>query len=541
MSSEKPRIPGPPVRVSSGELIELDEHRNGVFFAAIETTRMPMLLTDPRQEDNPIVFANRAFLAMTGYAYGDILGRNCRFLQGTGTDREVIKALREAIEQRREVSVELLNYRKDGTSFWNALFLSPVYNREGELVYFFASQLDVSRRRDVEEALSHVQKAEALAQLTGGISHNFNNLLQSMYGHLELMKLKSRNGSLARADIEIALESMLASVAKASSLTQHLLAFSRKQKLKGRVVNLNALALAMAPLMGKTLGNAISVRHELSADTPNCELDTTQFELSVLNLLANARDAMPNGGSVVVSTSVVDNTGPDARPLSGMPMGAYACLSISDSGTGIAPALLNRVMDPFFTTKEEGKGTGLGLSMVQGYAKQSGGTLALDSELGKGTTVKLYFPAVRGPAPQLVEHEAPRDNRGVESILVVDDIPEVADLARTMLEHLGYRVLVAHSAHAALELLEGLQAEALPHLLFTDVVMPGEMDGYGLARELQKRFAGLKVLLTTGFDRDLGHLANVAPDEFEIIRKPYRLSDLASRIRMTLDGQTPSA
>lgn len=541
MSSEKPRIPGPPVRVSSGDRFELDEHRNGVFFAAIETTRMPMLLTDPRQQDNPIVFANRAFLALTGYAYSDILGRNCRFLQGPETDREVVMAVRGAVEQRREVSVELLNYRKDGTSFWNALFLSPVYNREGEVVYFFASQLDVSRRRDVEEALSHAQKSEALAQLTGGVSHNFNNLLQSMYGHLELMKLKSRNGSLARADIEGAIESMLGSVGKASSLTQHLLAFSRKQKLKGRVVNLNALALAMEPLMSKTLGGAISLCHELSAETPNCELDATQFELSVLNLLANARDAMPDGGSVVVGTSAVDNTDPHARVLSNLPLGIYACLSVTDSGTGIAPELLNRVMDPFFTTKEEGKGTGLGLSMVQGYAKQSGGMLSLHSQPGKGTTVKLYFPAVRGPAPRMVEKPIPRDNRGVERILVVDDIPEVADLARTMLEHLGYRVLVAHSAQAALDLVEELQTDAEPHLLFTDVVMPGEIDGYGLARTMQSRLKGLKVLLTTGFDRDLGDLANVAPDEFEIIKKPYRLSDLASRIRMALDGQTPGA
>ncbi len=256
-----------------------------------------MLVTDPRQPDNPIVFCNRAFISMTGYQPQDILGHNCRFLQGPATDRNTVAALREAIEQRREISLELLNYRKDGSTFWNALFISPVYNSRGELVYFFASQLDVTPRRDAEEALSQAQKMEALGQLTGGISHDFNNLLQVMSGHLDVMRVRNRSQKLAREDIDRSIDSIRSAVGKASTLTQQLLAFSRKQKLQGRVVSLNAMATGMASLAERTLGEEIQIDYELGDDVPNCELDTTQLEVAVLNLLLNSRDAMPSGAA----------------------------------------------------------------------------------------------------------------------------------------------------------------------------------------------------------------------------------------------------
>ncbi|GKT25832.1 PAS domain-containing protein [Acidovorax sp. SUPP3334] len=540
MSSEKPPVPGPwQAYVAEGAPSEVSEHKDDIFFAAIETTRMPMLVTDPRQPDNPIVFCNRAFVAMTGYALEDIMGHNCRFLQGPATDRNTVAAIREAVQQRREISLELLNYRKDGSSFWNALFISPVYNRKGELVYFFASQLDVSRRRDAEEALSQAQKMEALGQLTGGISHDFNNLLQVMSGHLDVMRVKNRNNRLGPQDIDRSIDSIRSAVTKASTLTQQLLAFSRKQKLKGRVVNLNALAKGMATLAERTLGEEIEIEYVLGEDLPNCELDTTQLEVAVLNLLLNSRDAMPNGGRIRVETKGIDLDAHDGDAFSGLPPGRYATISVTDTGAGIPSEVVSRVMDPFFTTKEEGKGTGLGLSMVYGFAKQSGGAVTIYSEVGIGTTVRMYFPAVHGRThPELSESLSPKSRGGNEKILVVDDRVEVADLAHAMLEGLGYTVHVAHSAHAALKLVRSLPQDALPDLLFTDVVMPGGLNGYELAREMRKTVAGIHILLTTGFDRDMGSLANVAPTEFEILKKPYRLADLARRVRMVLDGAT---
>lgn len=540
MDHEKPSlatygIPAP--RVTEGRPEELTEHKNDIFFAAIETTRMPMLITDPRQHDNPIVFCNRAFCAMTGYSAEELQGRNCRFLQGAATERNTVGAIRNAVHQVQEISVEILNYRKDGSSFWNALFISPVFNQRGDLVYFFASQLDVSRRRDAEDALAQAQKMEALGQLTGGISHDFNNLLQVMSGHLDLMRARIRLNKVNLADLEHSVQTIRSAVTKAGTLTQQLLAFSRKQTLKGRVINLNAVTRELASLAQRTLGDAITLAYELGNDLPNCELDPTQLEVALLNLLVNSRDAMAEGGVIRICTEVVDVHACDREAYAGLPIGRYVSLAVTDNGEGIPPDVIARVMDPFFTTKDEGKGTGLGLSTVYGFAKQSRGTAMIHSELGVGTTVRMYFPAVMRDATAhgLVAPVAP-DRGGNETIMVVDDRQEVAELARDMLSSLGYRVHLASSAAAALSLVDVLPQGELPDLLFSDVVMPGGMNGYTLAREMRRRLPSLQILLTTGFDRDMGNLSNVAPSEFDILKKPYRLSDLARQVRMVLDG-----
>ncbi len=501
---------------------------------------MPMLVTDPRQPDNPIVFANRAFLSMTGYTPEEIMGTNCRFLQGPATDRASVAVLREAIESRTEVQIELLNYRKDGSTFWNALFISPVYNPAGELVYFFASQLDVSRRRDAEEGLAQAQKMEALGQLTGGISHDFNNLLQVMSGHLDLLEVRGRMNKLDPEHVGRGVENIREAVSKASKLTSQLLAFSRKQSLRGRVINLNAVTKDMTDLAERTLGEQIQVVFEFEQDIGNCQLDPTQLEVALLNVLVNARDAMPDGGTLTIQTGSVEVSDDDTPALAGLAPGRYSTLSVTDTGTGIDKALLARVMDPFFTTKEEGKGTGLGLSMVYGFVKQSGGTVTMYSEVGIGTTVRMYFPTVDARPAVAPRGAHPAYRGGTERILLVEDREEVGLLAQEMLEGLGYTVLMANSAQQALRVFRGLATDAQPDLLFSDVVMPGGMNGYTLARETQRLRPSTRVLLTTGFDRDLGSLDRVASAEFEILKKPYRLGDLARKVREVLDGPTGS-
>lgn len=243
--------------ISESRSLPVEKHRSDIFFAAVETTRMPMTVTDPHLPDNPIVFANRAFLEMTGYSSEEIIGNNCRFLQGPETDPASVQDVRESIEQRREFATEVLNYRKDGSSFWNALFVSPVFDEQGNLVYFFGSQLDVSRRRDAEDALRQAQKMEALGQLTGGIAHDFNNLLQVMSGHLEVIQMMVSGDAARNAErIAFSAEHAATAAAKAATLTQQLLAFSRKQKLRGRVVNLNGLVSGMNNMAERTLGAA---------------------------------------------------------------------------------------------------------------------------------------------------------------------------------------------------------------------------------------------------------------------------------------------
>ncbi|WP_369938192.1 hybrid sensor histidine kinase/response regulator [Xanthomonas tesorieronis] len=534
--------PSNPSRVTVHEstTADLSEHRSDIFFAAVETTRMPMIVTDPRQADNPIVFVNRAFLEMTGYSSEELIGTNCRFLQGPDTDRDTVASVREAIAARDEVAVEILNYRKDGSSFWNALFISPVYNEHGELVYYFGSQLDVSRRRDTEDALRQAQKMEALGQLTGGIAHDFNNLLQVMSGYLELIEHGLEREPLDPARLRKSVERARDASGQAARLTQQLLAFARKQKLEGRVLNLNALVAGMSDVAERTLGDGIAFSLDLAPDLRNCRIDPTQAEVALLNILINARDAMAEQPArrLVIQTRNVSIRADEPTTYDNLLPGHYVCVSITDNGSGMSPDVLAHVLDPFFTTKEEGKGTGLGLSMVYGFAKQSGGAVRLYSEEGHGTTVRLYFPI-----DDNVENAAPRDSRarrasdrqGDETILIVEDRPDIAELARLFLEDQGYTTHVVHNAREALELVDqGLQVD----LLYSDLIMPGGLNGVMLAREVRRRRPKIKVLLTTGYAETSIERTDAGGTEFDVLSKPYNRQELVRKVRIVLDGPT---
>ncbi|QGY05734.1 PAS domain-containing protein [Methylobacterium mesophilicum SR1.6/6] len=534
--SETPETPpvgaGPQVRDSAPS--DVTDRKSDIFFAAVETTRMPMIVTDPRQPDNPIIFANRAFLAMTGYTPEELIGRNCRFLQGPDTDRSTVTQVRSAIAEKREFATEILNYRKNGSTFWNALFVSPVYNADGELVYYFGSQLDVSRRRDAEEALGQAQKMEALGQLTGGIAHDFNNLLQVIVGYVDILAAGLEKPDADRARLGRATENIRQAAERATTLTQQLLAFARKQRLEGRAVNLNTLVEGMGEMVARSVGEAVKIELDLAADLWNCRVDPTQAEVAILNVLINARDAMPDGGTVRITTenSEIAASG-EVGPLRD---GRYVSIAIRDSGTGIPPAVLARVMDPFFTTKEEGKGTGLGLSMVYGFAKQSGGAAQIESAVGEGTTVRLSFPATDGDvnAPAKVSLRAV-DRQGTETILIVDDREDVAELARTILRDFGYTTLTAGNAREALEILD---SSGRVDLLFTDLIMPGGMNGVLLAREALRRQPRLKVLLATGYAEASLERTDIGGSEFDLLNKPYRRTELVRRVRTLLDGPT---
>ncbi|MBO9881296.1 PAS domain-containing protein [Xanthomonas sp. D-109] len=528
----------PPTTVDSNAPTDMSNQRSDIFFAAVQTTRMPMIVTDPRQPDNPIIFVNRAFLEMTGYSHEELIGNNCRFLQGPDTDRETVRNVREAIAMHDEVAVEILNYRKDGSSFWNALYISPVYDDRGELVYFFGSQLDVSRRRDAEDALRQAQKMEALGQLTGGIAHDFNNLLQVMSGYLELIEHAVEsdplNPSLLRKSVDRARDA----AGQAARLTQQLLAFARKQKLEGRVLNLNALVAGMSDVAERTLGDGIAFSLELSPDLRNCRIDPTQAEVALLNILINARDAMADQAAprLVIQTRNVSVRADEPTTYDNLLPGHYVCVSITDNGSGMPPEVLARVLDPFFTTKEEGKGTGLGLSMVYGFAKQSGGAVRLYSEEGHGTTVRLYFPIddnVENMAPRDSRTRRPFDRQGDETILIVEDRPDIAELARLFLEDQGYATHVVYNAREALELLDtGVHVD----LLYSDLIMPGGLNGVMLAREARRRRPKIKVLLTTGYAESSIERTDAGGNEFDVLAKPYNRQELTRKVRMVLDG-----
>lgn len=519
----------------AGDTFRPGDRHSEIFFAAVETTRMPMIVTDPNQPDNPIIFVNKAFLAMTGYTSEELVGTNCRFLQGPETDKATVREVRDAVAEEREIAVEILNYRKNGSTFWNALFISPVRDTNGRLLYFFGSQLDVSRRRDAEDALRQAQKMEALGQLTGGIAHDFNNLLQVMLGYHEILQ-----AGLARSPIDVprmqrSVSHAHASAQRAATLTQQLLAFARKQRLDGRSVNLNDTVHGMQDLVERALGEKVQVIHALEPNLWNSRLDPSQAEVAFLNILINARDAMAGRDTqrMTIRTANVAVEEKGGISHAGLAPGHYASIGFTDTGAGIPPDLLERVLDPFFTTKEEGRGTGLGLSMVYGFAKQSGGTVRIESKVGEGTTVWLYFPAAQQEQSMPAPTARATDRAGTETILVVEDRDYVGDLAQELLEDFGYSVLRAGSGREALEVL----AKGMPvDLLFSDLIMPGGMNGVVLAREVKRRYPGMKVLLTTGYAEASIERSDAGGSEFELINKPYNRRDLGRRVRIVLDG-----
>ncbi|SEV92782.1 histidine kinase famiy protein [Luteibacter sp. 329MFSha] len=520
----------------------VDHPGSDIFFAAVSTTRMPMIVTDPRTPDNPIIFANPAFLRMTGYTTEELLGRNCRLLQGPGTDRVTISAIRDAVAANQEIATEILNYRKDGSTFWNALFISPVYDANGEVVYFFASQLDVSRRRDAEDALRQAQKMEALGQLTGGIAHDFNNLLQLMIGYVGSVEVGLTHPEIDRDKLLRFIGGARAGIQRASTLTSQLLAFSRKQTLQGRVVNPNQIVADMQDMLARSLGDDIVLELDLAADTRNARLDPTQAEVALLNVAINARDAMdgrPDKRLVIRSRNATPLEINDQGELATRG-GSFVAIDVIDNGSGMAPDVVTRVMDPFFTTKEEGKGTGLGLSMVYGFAKQSGGAVAIDSAVGEGTTLTMYFPVAieqedgRGPEPvRRIDRAA--DRSGHERVLVVDDRPDLATLAQSILESHGYDVVAVTDPQEALHRIE--QGPAFD-ILFTDIVMPGSLNGVALARRARSINPGLKVLLTTGYASQSVQRTDAGGIAFDVLNKPYSRLDLLRKIRFVLDGPT---
>ncbi|WP_420136969.1 histidine kinase famiy protein [Sphingomonas sp.] len=539
MANPTPETPpvAPPPHLAGGANHDMTDDSNSIFFAAVKTTRMPMIVTDPNQPDNPIVFANPAFINMTGYRWDELVGKNCRLLQGPDTDPDSIAEVRRAIEQRQETSVEILNYKKNGAAFWNALFISPVFDAANKLIYFFASQLDVTRRRDAEEGLRQAQKMEAVGQLTGGVAHDFNNLLTVIQGFSDVLRSQiESDGELDRKKAARSINAVMQAAERGATLTQQLLAFSRRQKLQGRVVNLVDLIDELQPLIERTAGGLVKVEIVHRETTCNVRIDPTQAELAIINILLNARDAMPDGGTIVIEVmnrliEAGDHGFGELAP------GNYVAVTITDEGVGMSPEVLKRVTEPFFTTKDQGKGTGLGRSMVYGFMKQSGGSLRLYSEEGHGTTARMLFPCENAEAEAIGGRKARSlaDKRGNETILVVEDQVDVGDYAETVLTEFGYKVLRAENANEALAVLDGA---GQIDLLFSDLIMPGGMNGVMLAREVKRRRPKMAVLLTTGYAESSIERVDARGAEFELIQKPYKRSELATKVRQVIDGPT---
>jgi signal transduction histidine kinase/FixJ family two-component response regulator len=395
---------------------------------------------------------------------------------------------------------------------------------------FVITCLDVTRRAQAEATVRQAQKMEAVGHLTGGMAHDFNNLLQVITGNLELL---ARAAPLhGRAATHLA--SALGGAERGARLTAQLLAFARRQPLDPRVINLGRQVRDMTDLLRRTLGEQIEVEASVAGGLWNTLADPGQVENALLNLAINGRDAMPEGGKLTIelANAFLDDSYADSH-LEVAP-GQYVMLAVSDTGNGMLPEVAARVFEPFYTTKAEGEGTGLGLSQVYGFVKQSGGHIKLYSEIGQGTTVKLYLPRSRRPADVAEPPLAGPVEGGTETILVVEDDVAVREAVVEILSELGYRVLKAGDAEAALSV---LASGARVDLLFTDVVMPGPVKTRDLARRAQALMPGLKVLYTSGYTANaIIHDGRLDADVL-LLSKPYRREELARRIRRVLGSK----
>ena len=773
-----------------------------------------MLITDPHQTDNPIVFVNGAFSKLTGYNHDEIIGRNCRFLQGPETEPNDVAKIRDAIERRVPIEIELLNHKKNGELFWNRLLISPVFDRDGALTYFFASQFDVTLEREqlhnlsktlqnreqmldalvrsssevryrmsadwgsmlqlaggdlladtiqdnpnwldeyipeadrasvkaeikraidtkttfslehrvftadgwvgwvstravpmldehgqvtewygaasditprkqieaaaldrarslqtqvtdrtaqmrlygdivqssaapicafdnayrliafnqahsdeffrifghrvqlgevfpdlfppdqapimrefmvralkgeiytvteefgdlnhakpvwevsysplrdaegevigafhyakdisdrlraaaelaeTQEALRQAQKMEAVGQLTGGLAHDFNNLLAGISGSLELMQTRMQQGRFK--DVERYMAAAQGAAKRAAALTHRLLAFSRRQTLDPKPTNVNRLVLDMHEMIQRTVGPTISIEVVGGTNVWPALVDPPQLENALLNLCINARDAMPDGGRIMVETANTWMDGPAARQHD-MPEGQYVALSVTDTGTGMPPEVIARVFEPFFTTKPMGQGTGLGLSMIYGFAQQSGGQVRIYSEVGRGTTVCIYLPRHHGEvgdeSPTMKTSTLPRSEQG-ETVLVVDDEPTVRMLMTDILDELGYTSIEASDSVAGLKV---LQSDVRIDLLVSDVGLPGGMNGRQMADAARVSRPDLKVLFITGYAENaiLGH-GQLDPG-MAVLTKPFAMETMAARIRSMIEAHRAQA
>lgn len=403
--------------------------------------------------------------------------------------------------------------------------------------------LEMQERAKAEQALVQSQKMESLGQLTGGVAHDFNNLLTVILGGLETIGRQIRDlpDNAQTARIARARDMAVQGAERAAQLTTRLLAFARRQPLARDVVDANKLIAGMADLINRTLGDNISVETVLAAGLWRCEADQGQLENALLNLAINGRDAMPDGGRLTLETANVFLDDAYVAALAETtPPGQYVMLAVTDEGVGMDRDTLTHVFEPFFTTKEVGKGTGLGLSQVYGFVRQSGGAVRVYSEVGQGTTVKIYLPRMAGeqaaaePEPPSV---APDSVRGHETILLVEDHDELRAYSSGILRELGYNVLTAANGMEAIATLEDNPGVAL---LFTDVVLPGGMNGRQIADEALRRRPDLKVLFTTGYTRN-AIVHNGALDRgVELIVKPFGFDQLAMKVRRILDGEPPA-
>ena len=482
--------------------------------------------------DGRIVHFNHASETATGYRAEEVEGR---LIWDVLIPQENIDSVRQVFHSlsagRFPNRHENEWVGKDGTRRLVSWSNTATVNDHGDVAFVIGTGVDITEQRALQEQLLQAQKMEAVGQLTGGIAHDFNNLLTAIIGNLELLEIWHAGDQRSEQAIGQAQEA----AELGAELTGRLLAFARRQPLDPKVISLSDIVLDIGELLARTLGETIEISMVLGNPLDRAFADPSQVRNALLNLAINGRDAMPDGGHLTIETANVELDEAYARDHAEVIAGDYVMLSVTDTGSGIAPEIRDRVFEPFFTTKDVGIGSGMGLSMVYGFIKQSGGHVRLYSEVGHGTTVSLYLPKTEDPDRARTVSGVPAEMplARQETVLVVEDDVRVRRITVERLETLGYSVLEAENGQAAVDLLKGAPSV---DLVFTDVVMPGGMSGTDLAREVERLRPGVKVLLTSGYSAHAGIENGKAEDGMPWLRKPYRLAELARKVRDVLEA-----
>ncbi|MBI5831231.1 MAG: PAS domain S-box protein [Armatimonadetes bacterium] len=476
---------------------------------AIEQTPDSIVVTDPQ---GYIQYVNPSFETITGYGAAEVIGRSTRILKSGLHDESHYQHLWQTITAGRVWEGRLINRKRDGNTFTESAVIAPVRDETGAIINYIAVKRDMTDELEREEHYRQAQKMESIGRLAGGIAHDFNNILTAMIGHAE--SADEMLGARHPAREEIA--GVLAASQRAASLTRQLLAFARRQVVQPVVFDLGGMASGLSNMLRRLIGEDIDLRVAASPDELPVLADAGQMEQVLVNLTVNARDAMPNGGSLVVRAS---RDGDSAR------------LSVTDTGTGIPAHVLPRIFDPFFTTKPEGQGTGLGLATCYGIVQQAGGEITCDSEIGRGTTFTIRLPLANGATAE-AQGDDVEPSRGTETVLMVEDEQSVRTIASRLLQGLGYTVIEAASGMEALDLAS--RYEGPIHLLISDMVMP-EMNGLALANALAEKRPDTKLLLITGYIGDQAFQDAEAFAARPHLHKPFTRGELAEKIRDVLD------
>jgi two-component system cell cycle sensor histidine kinase/response regulator CckA len=507
--------------------------------SAVEQSKESIVITDAGLDfpGPKIIFVNPAFTQMTGYTAAEAIGKSPRIMQGPRTDKAVLSRLRQNLEQGEAFAGEAINYRKDGTEFDLEWQIAPLRDAGGKTTHFVATQHDITERRRLEARFIEAQKMEVIGRLAGGVAHDFNNIIAIIMGYGNLIT----SGLDPDSPLQKYAGEIQHAADRAAGLTRQLLIFSRKQKVQPVVLDLNDTVRDLEKMLRRLIDENIEMTIIPGKQTGYIKADAGYVGQVLMNLVVNARDAMSHGGKLVIATGNVTLDENHARSHKGVIPGDYVMLAVSDTGTGMNEEIKAHLFEAFFTTKPNGKGTGLGLATCQTIVQQSGGHIGVDSEVGRGTTFKIYFPRVDHPLdPGTQFVKAGPLPRGTETLLVVEDEPSVRHLACGALEAQGYKVLSAANGQDALRVAGEHQGSPI-RLVVTDVIMP-LMGGKAMAEWLKITHPDLKILFSSGYTDDAIARHGVLEPGVSFLSKPYTPAILARKVRAMLDTpQTQSA